>query len=491
MANEEELWDTWTSRGEAAIVLDGQNDVFSAIRSQLAFLRKQGLKAESKIDRLTDRIGVEAVTVSGTTPDLGVNSANTGGTGGGARTPTPTSSQRAPVSQSPAPSSAHAYPRPMHKAGDGSNADGFDASADASADGVGVDGLEPAAPTLSVLAIPAPAPAPPPVPVPVPGVPGVSLEDFGSLAERVESLELSLRNSAKTIKQLTLVQQSAGESRTVSLLQARVEQLSLRCEESELTGSRFESHLVKINQINATLDARVATMQAAWEATEAHLQAQNSDEGLNIAASLNQLRDVVQINEHRLKNCESDIYKTRETLVSLAEAVDVFPVKHLDNIKNDIIDLYMSKASREDLYIKADAAVFGTKADIGEISRLEQLAYTLDRKIDLFGTEMNTGFGTLDARLEKRVDKIAQWCLKSLRREMKAGNWGAEEPREGTDIGKVRCLVCDQVVPQLREAEIVHRWVGKPGNYGISNCGVVELGIGENAKMGIWECENI
>eukprot|EP00601_Ochromonadales_sp_CCMP2298_P022538 CAMPEP_0173321396 /NCGR_PEP_ID=MMETSP1143-20121109/29382_1 /TAXON_ID=483371 /ORGANISM="non described non described, Strain CCMP2298" /LENGTH=161 /DNA_ID=CAMNT_0014265133 /DNA_START=135 /DNA_END=616 /DNA_ORIENTATION=- len=129
--------------------------------------------------------------------------------------------------------------------------------------------------------------------------------------------------------------------------------------------------------------------------------------------------------------------KNRETLFTLAETVDNIPARHLDNIKNDIIDLYMSKASKDDLEHKADYAAVGRKADIGEISRLEQVSDNLDRKIDLFGTEMSTGFGTLDARLEKRVDKIAQWCLKSLRKEMKAGG---EEAREGTDIGKV-CAV--------------------------------------------------
>eukprot|EP00981_Chlorochromonas_danica_P002857 scaffold564_cov172-Ochromonas_danica.AAC.2 len=59
--------------------------------------------------------------------------------------------------------------------------------------------------------------------------------------------------------------------------------------------------------------------------------------------------------------------------------------------------------------------------------------------------------------MDRRVDRIVSYCLKELRKELKQYALVGEEDGllDGTDIGKVRCLVCNQVTNQQRMTEIV------------------------------------
>uniref|UniRef100_A0A7S3H7X8 Uncharacterized protein n=2 Tax=Spumella elongata TaxID=89044 RepID=A0A7S3H7X8_9STRA len=115
----------------------------------------------------------------------------------------------------------------------------------------------------------------------------------------------------------------------------------------------------------------------------------------------------------------------------------------------------MVKAGKDELSNKVDMSSLQAKADADEVHRLEQHTLELLRRLDLQTKEMHDGFASVDGKLDKRIDKVAHWCLKHLRREFK-NNGGHDEARDGADIGKVKCLVCDQVVIQHTETEIVH-----------------------------------
>jgi hypothetical protein len=54
--------------------------------------------------------------------------------------------------------------------------------------------------------------------------------------------------------------------------------------------------------------------------------------------------------------------------------------------------------------------------------------------------------------LLKQIDTVAQWCFKQMRNTADSGN---NHIPSGGDIGKIRCLVCDQPIKQQTEQEIV------------------------------------
>ena len=81
MTDEDELWNAWSSNSDAAIILDGRklNDVFSSIRNQLDFLRRQQHGINEKLDiysnnyKNTNTMGSINVSDSSVPKDTNIN----------------------------------------------------------------------------------------------------------------------------------------------------------------------------------------------------------------------------------------------------------------------------------------------------------------------------------------------------------------------------------------------------------------------------------
>lgn len=378
----DELWNSWSSNSSAAIILDGKklNDVFSAIRSQLDFLRRQHRATDEKFENYYH------------------------------------------IHQNQTVQHAH---EPVY-------ALKHDLMA-----------TQPIAkPTV------APAPAPPVEQV-------LDAEELQIILDRIHALETDVRKHDHFGDRLDKLE--AHVNQRLSGMQSHIDRLTARVEANSAMESLFD---MKFERLESSFNERIEQLTQGFEQKLSHAKHLSQEELLSQLSTVNALRGVVEINELRLKKAESELAKSCEIVREVQETIDYFPVKYLDNIRNDILELYMVKAGKDELANKADEALTQSKADQTEVVRLEQHAIDLTRRMDLHSKEMHDGFAQVDTKLDKRIDKVAQWVLKHLRREMKAQNFGQDEPRDGTDIGRVKCLVCDQVVNQQRETEIVHSGPG-------------------------------
>lgn len=162
------------------------------------------------------------------------------------------------------------------------------------------------------------------------------------------------------------------------------------------------------------------------------------------------LNEKNSINEHRVKSMEgktNDILKmiehTKQTSLTLAAFVNGDLRSKLDNLDN-------LKADKSEVDKKADLDLVLGKVDITEIERMEDLTEDLRRLISYNKKEFQDLFTLAERNNDRRGDIIAQWVLKAVKKDMDGGH------EEGGNIAKMRCLVCDQVVKQKTETEIVH-----------------------------------
>lgn len=135
-------------------------------------------------------------------------------------------------------------------------------------------------------------------------------------------------------------------------------------------------------------------------------------------------------------------------------------IEHLKHVQEDQIrkiyrdlqekfeKLSNEKASKHEIANKADYNLLMTKVDFSEISRIDEYTNDLQRKLLVTKKEMSEGFANIEKNYSKRAENIALWCLKQIRKEM------ASEGGDG-DIGKIRCLVCDQTIKQQPDQEII------------------------------------
>ena len=91
--------------------------------------------------------------------------------------------------------------------------------------------------------------------------------------------------------------------------------------------------------------------------------------------------------------------------------------------------------------------MLAAKSDYSEITRIDDIIQELNRRAMAQRKEMLENMTSLQKDFTNRAENIASWCLNQLRKEMK------KDKNESADIGKVRCLVCDQVVDQNRGNE--------------------------------------
>jgi hypothetical protein len=389
---EEELWNSWTSRSDAAIILDGRklNDVFSSIRNQLEFLRKQQKGFVERIESLHDEFQNDHHSHH---QDIH-------------HKVEPVQEFRNELLGSSSHSSRH-------------NTRGS------------FVGMQPA------------APPPPQV---------LDAEELQIILDRIHTLETDVRKHDLFGERLDRLENSVNTR--FAHMQAIMEKLTARVDANSAMEARFEKRFA---EMEGHFAEKLTALDAVFDEKLSALQDENREALTAAENTCNSLRELVQISEIRLARLEKEQVKTADAVRDVRETVDYFPVKYLDNIRNDIVELYMVKASKDDLNQKADNSLANTKADQAEIVRMEKYALELANRLDALTKDLHEGFGTVDTKLEKRIDKVALWCLKHLRKEFKEkGLNGEEENRDGTDIGKVKCLVCDQVVPQQRETEIVH-----------------------------------
>ena len=375
MTDEDELWNAWSSNSDAAIILDGRklNDVFSSIRNQLDFLRRQQHGINEKLDiysnnyNNTNTLGSINVSDLSVPKDTNINTKVT----------TPSTVMPEPV---------------------------------------------------------------------------LDAEELQIILDRITTLESNVHKHDHINDRIDRLEVAINSK--FSHFQNEIDKLSSRIESNTAMEARMEE---KLNELDKQFNNKYHILSELYDEKLLILQQDNNKKFNEIEKINNNQREIIDINEIRIKKLENEQNKVLSSVHDMKETIDYFPIKYLDNIRNDIVELYLVKASKEDLNNKTDIKLTDLKTDLNEFNRLENYTNELTKRIELLNNELHQGFSTIDTKLEKRIDKVAHWCLKHLKKEIKNNNYDSyNDHHDGTDIGRVKCLVCDQVVNQQKETEIVH-----------------------------------
>ena len=165
---------------------------------------------------------------------------------------------------------------------------------------------------------------------------------------------------------------------------------------------------------------------------------------------VSELSDDCSINQYRIDGLEKLLAELQGGHDRLKVILDNSTDDCLRRVKKELQLFDDIKADRSELNRKIDNSQLMLKADISEVSLLNDLSNQLDKRIDANKGEMTEAMKVMRSNYDKRLEALLQWILKQLRRL-----GGGKKGETGTDIGKVKCLVCDQVVSQLQETEIV------------------------------------
>lgn len=169
---------------------------------------------------------------------------------------------------------------------------------------------------------------------------------------------------------------------------------------------------------------------------------------LNLKDSLNLKEIQLKKHEKDYQNLLNDFNELKSTKINdISEKIeDLFnKLNLLEDNQSNLITQINSRFS---------SLGIENKVDRDELNELYNTTNELQRRITLLMTDTSDRLTSLDSKLDRRSDRIVAYCLKQLRKELKGHLQTADN--DNTDIGKIRCLVCDQVTSQKIETGIVH-----------------------------------
>jgi hypothetical protein len=153
------------------------------------------------------------------------------------------------------------------------------------------------------------------------------------------------------------------------------------------------------------------------------------------------VNDTFCLVDKRMNKLDHDFFGavTRHT-----EALATFDIQMTDS-KARLFSIEETYCTQADMLLKADVAAMLQKANAIDVDQVKSATDMAMTRIDALIHTTKQGQDALDAQLTKRLDRKAEWILRSLRKEFRE--------KQSADIGKVKCLVCDQPVPQNPEVE--------------------------------------
>jgi uncharacterized coiled-coil protein SlyX len=161
--------------------------------------------------------------------------------------------------------------------------------------------------------------------------------------------------------------------------------------------------------------------------------------------------DHKSVSEQRIVSLEFKGGKQNQVIEEIKQVVRDVKEERV-KVQTDIDTLKQVKVNRDELQTKADVSVAMVKADQSEIERLEELSRELSRRLNSQTRDHSDALLRSQKDCEKKIDTVAQWCSKQMRLSNGESHTNLNT---GGDIGKVRCLVCDQPIKQQTEQEVV------------------------------------
>lgn len=121
---------------------------------------------------------------------------------------------------------------------------------------------------------------------------------------------------------------------------------------------------------------------------------------------------------------------------------------HLTNIDGQVKEIINTSALKEDLLLKADISEVRQKAAVEDMISCANNVSDLNRRMDFLSSKVSDDVKRVEVEQDAKLEGRVQYVIALLRGERDSGVGG-------TDIGKVKCLVCDQPVPQKEDTSAV------------------------------------
>lgn len=235
----------------------------------------------------------------------------------------------------------------------------------------------------------------------------------------------------------------------------KIESLSNALREQNAVQTALQSRL---DDMTVDFQGRLDAVRSDFEEKLRALEAGQQQIAKDVEVKTHALHDTLTIHDLRAKGIEGKVSNVSLSLDEVRDALNNLPTRYFDQIYASINELYADKANKRELEFKADLNLALTKADQTDVERLQGIAEELQRRLIALLAETSDKVAQMDAKLDRRSDRIVAYCLKQLKKDLKGLPSGGDQDNGNggnTDIGKVRCLVCDHVSVQHRDQDVV------------------------------------
>lgn len=250
------------------------------------------------------------------------------------------------------------------------------------------------------------------------------ISSVSKLEQRVDTLEKQTKLEAPSnIKDTLLV-----HTKSIDELQENITDISQKQPEAPVVNNDLDE---SIKQQISELSSKVAALQSqiksthdkmhrvedavAWSKSVCEKLSEDYTALLNNSSvlldNLNSVQQKVHI-EH-----EEQLHTLQETKLE----------------KHDVEDMIYNILRREQAGVADD------------IDKLQTLTGELDRRLVLLASETHDGLDSLKKKMDKKIEFMTKWIIKHIKSLINDN----EDEGDYTDIGKVRCLVCNQVSKQM------------------------------------------
>ena len=192
----------------------------------------------------------------------------------------------------------------------------------------------------------------------------------------------------------------------------------------------------------AEVSVRIDGVEERTSALKKHLLKKHNDLHVELLAVMEvKINDTFHLVDARLNKLDKDVF---EAISRHTEALATFDTQMLSSNAR-VTAVEQTYCTQTELVQKADITSLSLKADTTETEEIRGHVQGTMRKLDALADATKAAQTNLEKALVDRTDRKAEWILRTLRKELRE--------KDTTDIGKVRCLVCDQPVPQKDTAE--------------------------------------
>jgi len=154
------------------------------------------------------------------------------------------------------------------------------------------------------------------------------------------------------------------------------------------------------------------------------------------------IADTWALCDGRLTSLEDDLFRTK---AQHAETFESSKKAHAD-VSGRVEQIESTYATQNDVRLKADISLVSAKAESSDIKKMTAEFEGIHRHMDMFSAQVNETVKKMEEEVEAKAEARAKWVYETLKKEFTKAD-------DGTDIGKIKCLVCDQTISQKTEVE--------------------------------------